>query len=269
MFVLQKIFSIAKKLPWEFRFDRDDSSTATGRVLHPGGPQRRRNADDIPLVEFLRIWSFWIFSRPSPVRDQLVGKVFERRSDYFPIARRDHCDRVGVIGDSLTDDARYSYRLNNIVSQKREVPMTDYLQPVGDGFRRFAAVACLVVAIICATLSLLAFADMAHRQRLDHEGKPLWAGAAFCGLLAIASGWICARLWTGRRANRVTVMPIWFIEVFGALLLAATLWVAREHGILWGGTTGIGVCLSMLFIRRAVRHRLAAETESEAAGTTD
>jgi ATP-dependent Clp protease adaptor protein ClpS len=135
--------------------------------------------------------------------------------------------------------------------------MADYLQPVGDATRRIAAFACLLAALVAAPVTLLIVIDMVRRGDFYYDGKPLWVGAVVCGLIATASGWMAVRLWTDRSANGVTILPVWFIEVFGVLFLTGTIWVGVERGGLWDGSVaiGIGVGVAMLLIRRAVRHR--------------
>src|SRR5438067_12232872 len=96
----------------------------------------------------------------------------------------------------------------------------DYLQPVGDGARRLAALICLPAALIAAAVTGLFVADMIKTGRLEHEGKPVWVGTLVFGLIAVACVWMSIRLLVGRSANGTTLCPIWFIEVFGAVFLA-------------------------------------------------
>ncbi len=63
------------------------------------------------------------------------------------------------------------------------------------------------------------------------------------------------RLPLNQSANGVTLLPVWFIEAFGVLFLAGTVWLGIKQGWVWGGTTTVSVTLAMMFIRRAVRHR--------------
>jgi hypothetical protein len=133
--------------------------------------------------------------------------------------------------------------------------MTDYLQPVGNGLRRIAVLICLPAALVAAAVTALVVTEMVQRGRIDNQGKPLWIAAVVCTLIAVACGWMSVRLWSGRSANGVTILPLWFIELFGAVFLAAGVWAGIENGWGWGGGAGIGVALSMLSIRRAIRRR--------------
>ena len=134
--------------------------------------------------------------------------------------------------------------------------MADYLQPVSDGMRRMTALVCISVALVAAAATGLVIAAMIRDGRLDHDGKPVWIGAVVCGLIALAFGWMAVRLWSGRSANGVTVLPVWFIEVFGCFFLTCMVWVAVERGLDWGIVPAIGVAVAMVRIRWAVRRRV-------------
>lgn len=135
--------------------------------------------------------------------------------------------------------------------------MADYLQPVSDGVRRIAALACLLASLVSGSMTCLVIAGMIERGRLDHNGKPLWIGAAICGLIAAATGWMTVRLWIGRSTNGVTVLPIWFIELFGLLFFIALVWVGIQKGWMLGVSMAVGVAISMLMVRRAIAKHVA------------
>ena len=63
--------------------------------------------------------------------------------------------------------------------------MTDYLQPIGDGLRRIAALACLPAALIAGAVTALVVADMIERQQINYQGKPLWIAAVVCVSAAV------------------------------------------------------------------------------------
>jgi hypothetical protein len=131
--------------------------------------------------------------------------------------------------------------------------MTDYLRPVGLLGRRLALLACLVTTFVGATATAIAVAGMIQDKVVQHQGKPLWLGVGCAGLLTAAAGWLSVRLWSGALANGVTLMPVWFIEAFGALFLTAILW------LLWTGPwraivfEAVSIGVAMLLIRRQVR----------------
>src|SRR5438045_4215885 len=109
--------------------------------------------------------------------------------------------------------------------------MPDYLQPIGRAWRITSIVGCTFTSIICLLLSLLLWTDMIRRHSLDYAGKPLWMGAAGIGVIGVAAAFIAWRL--VRRlaaANGVTLMPTWFIQLFGVLLLVGLCFVAYHRG---------------------------------------
>ncbi len=133
----------------------------------------------------------------------------------------------------------------------------DYLQPVGNGTQRIAAIACLMAGLVATATTVVVVAGMIQRGRLDYNGKPLWVAAVICGLIAVACGWLTVRLAVGQSKNGVTVLPLWFIEAFGMLFLIGTVWVGYEYGLIWGGTSAVSVAVAMILVRRAVRQREA------------
>jgi len=144
-------------------------------------------------------------------------------------------------------------------------PVADYLQPVGPWGKRFAIVAMVAVSLLGAILTARLVASMIERRSLHFQGKPLWVGACVVAVLTAASGWLAIRLLSGQRSiNGVTVMPVWFIEAFGALFLVGMVVVLfTEHAAI-GVPGAIGVGVSMLLIRWQVRQRLREQTNTAA-----
>lgn len=134
--------------------------------------------------------------------------------------------------------------------------MTDYLQPVGRAWRVTSIVGCTLTSVICLLLSLLLWTDMIQRQTLHHEGKPLWAGAAVVGLIGGAAAFIAWRLIQRHAAaNGFTVMPTWFIQLFGVLLLIGNCLVAYHRGSVLFAVEGVFTCLAMIFVGRLIDKR--------------
>jgi hypothetical protein len=134
--------------------------------------------------------------------------------------------------------------------------MTDYLQPVGKAGRITSIVACTMAAIIFLLLSLLMWADMIRRHSLDYEGKPLWVGASFVGAIGVAAGFIAWRLVSRQAAaNGVTMMPTWFIQCFGVLLLAGLCFTAYYRHYVLFLFEGVSICLAMIFVGRHIAKR--------------
>ncbi len=134
--------------------------------------------------------------------------------------------------------------------------MTDYLRPVGVLGKRFALIACLAATFVGATVTVLVVATMIEQRVVQHQGEPLWLGVCIVALLTVAAGWLSVRLWSGALANGITLMPLWFIETFGALfLIGIMLMLFTELAYLVPLEAG-SVVFAMLLVRRQVRRRL-------------
>ena len=134
--------------------------------------------------------------------------------------------------------------------------MTDYLQPVSRACRTTSIVACTAASIICLLLSLLMWTDMICRRSFDYEGKPLWLGAIAVAVIGFAAAFIAWRLVRRQvAANGVTVMPTWFIQFFGVLLLTGSCLVAYQRGSVLFMVEGVFVYLAMIFVGRNIAKR--------------
>jgi len=134
--------------------------------------------------------------------------------------------------------------------------MADYLQSVGKAWRITSIVGCTLVSIVCLLLSLMLWTDMFRRHSFEYEGKPLWMGAAVVGVIGIAAGSIAWRLVRRQvAANGVTVMPTWFIELFGVLLLGGLCLVAYHRDSMLFLYEGVSICLAMIFVGRNIARR--------------
>ncbi len=134
--------------------------------------------------------------------------------------------------------------------------MADYLQPVSRAWRITSIVGCTLTSVICLLLSVMLWTDMIRRHSFDYEGKPLWMGAAVVGVIGLASAFIAWRLVRRQAAaNGVTVIPIWFIQVFGVLLLSGFCFVAYHRDSVVFMFEGISICLAMIFVGRHIARR--------------
>ena len=134
--------------------------------------------------------------------------------------------------------------------------MTDYLQPVGRTWRITSIVACTLTSIICSLLSLLLWTDMIQRHSLDFEGKPLWMAAVLVAFTGAAAAFVAWRLVRRHAvANGITVMPIWFIQLFGVLLLVGLCLVAYYRGTVLFLVEGVFASLAMIFVGQYIAKR--------------
>jgi hypothetical protein len=131
--------------------------------------------------------------------------------------------------------------------------MRDYLQPVGKALRIMSIIGCSLTSIICLLLSLKLWNDMIRRHIFTYDGKPLWIGAAIIGALGIAAGFIAWRLVRRQAAaNGVTVLPTWFIQLFGIFFLIGLCFVAYDRHSVLPVFEGVFICFAMIFVGRHI-----------------
>ena len=134
--------------------------------------------------------------------------------------------------------------------------MSDYLQPVGKASRNFSIVGSTLTSIICLLLSVFLWTDMIQRHSFNDQGKPLWIAALAVGVIGCAGAFIAWRL--VRRltsGNGLTVMPIWFIQLSGALLLVGFSLVAYDRGSILFMVEGMCISLAMILVGRNISRR--------------
>ncbi len=131
--------------------------------------------------------------------------------------------------------------------------MPDYLKPVTRTWKLAAILACVLASVVCLLLSLVLWTEMIQKQVFSYEGKPLWIGGVVLSVLGLASGFCGWRLACRRAsANGVTLLPTWFIQMFGMLFLIGQLVVVYAMGPAFLSIEGILVCLAMIFIGRRI-----------------
>ncbi len=134
--------------------------------------------------------------------------------------------------------------------------VADYLQTVGRAWRIASIAACTLTSFVCLLLSLVLWTDMIRRRSFDYEGKPLWIGAAVVGGIGFAAAYIAWRLFRKQpAANGVTIIPTWFIRLFGVLLLSGLCFVAYYRDSALFLFEGVFVCLAMIFVGRNIAKR--------------
>src|SRR5437016_3296253 len=98
-----------------------------------------------------------------------------------------------------------------------------YLQPVSERSRRVSVIALRIVAGIGGVASAFICVDMFNRHSLEFEGKPIWMAAIVVAVISAAATWISCRLSHNTlSANDVTVIPPWFLRVFGIFMLTTS-----------------------------------------------
>ena len=134
--------------------------------------------------------------------------------------------------------------------------MADYLQPVGKAGRVISIIGCTFTSLVCLIVSLLLWTDMIRRQSFEYEGKPLWIGGLVIGFIGLAAAFIAWRL--VRRdaaANGITVMPVWFIQLFGILFLVGLCFASFYRGTTVFMVQGVIISLAMIFIGRQIARK--------------
>ncbi len=134
--------------------------------------------------------------------------------------------------------------------------MADYLQPVSQPVRRLAIIALGLATLVLVAIVLFLAALPLFAPGFKPEHIPFLLGAiALFGVLLVACAWMLARILKGAPSSSgLTVLPLWFIRVFGVLFIGCAV-VAAWHGqlplllLLEVGSVG----LAMIFVGRLVR----------------
>ncbi len=132
-------------------------------------------------------------------------------------------------------------------------------------------VICAVATSFATVLCLLGFGGICvegvRLHAFDTHKPGLLIGLAIVGLLTFFSAHSAWRLWRGSlSSNGVTLMPTWFVQMFGAFYLAGIAFVAYHHPsypLLAGGAS---IALAMIFFGRHVAKR-KREFGHDASGT--
>lgn len=134
--------------------------------------------------------------------------------------------------------------------------MTDYLQPVGRRLRVASIVCCLLASILSSVLAVILWTDMLSQNSFYYEGKPVWIGALVLTGIGVAAGFIAWRVLRSRTAaNGVTVLPVWFIQLFGVIFLVGLILVAYHRGSVVFAIEGVIVAFAMIFVGRYIAQK--------------
>ena len=125
----------------------------------------------------------------------------------------------------------------------------DYVATVSNHTKWTAVVALLLGTLVSAACFLIVLAVTIVGID-DAPTGPLYGCIAIFGTLTFASGWMLVRLIRHRRAsNGRTVMPEWFIQLFGCVFLIGLCATAMFNGRMWLFAEAFGVAVAMIGIR--------------------
>jgi hypothetical protein len=143
----------------------------------------------------------------------------------------------------------------------------DYLEQVGKPGRTLAIVCLAVSSLLFGTASLFNVVKIACALIAKEDEAKQWIGATALGcLLAGISIWMLIRLVRGTRArNGITTMPIWFLEVLGAMLLAGCVASWILGGLEWIFFEAVFAFGGMLFLRQKINARVRQNADLELA----
>ena len=137
--------------------------------------------------------------------------------------------------------------------------MVDYLDPVSKVARISSIVCCTMASVICLLLSILFWTDMIQRNNFHYQGKPLWIGVASISVVGIFCAFIAWRLICRHTAaNGITVLPTWFIQLFGVLLLIGLCFASYLNGNVLFLVEGISLCMAMILVSRHIANKQKA-----------
>jgi uncharacterized membrane protein YhdT len=139
--------------------------------------------------------------------------------------------------------------------------MVDHLKPVDRRLRRPAAVVVGFGALLL-TVALTGAVALGNDKKHDASQKAIML--AIMTPITLMCWFVAVRLWSGKSSNGVTILPLWFIELFAiAMIVVVTIiyFVGPPEVESYCGPAGLGLFVSMLFIRRQLKTRTAAATE--------
>src|SRR5205807_5989695 len=129
--------------------------------------------------------------------------------------------------------------------------MTDYLQEVGRTGRLLAVLGLALAAAVLAALNVVLVIVAAQQQARAEIPGPLIGCALMFGFLSFASAWMLARLLRrARSSNQITMMPVWFIQLFGVFIGALIVFTALVSDLTLFVLEGLGFALSLVFLPR-------------------
>ena len=132
--------------------------------------------------------------------------------------------------------------------------MSDYLREVGRTARILAIVGLSLAIAVLAVLNLLLVVAVMGGGVPARMLGPLVGSALLFGFLIFASTWMLLQLLQGSRSrNQTTMMPVWFVQMFGILLGAGSVFAAVAGQQPLFVIEGLAVSLTMIFLPRRLR----------------
>ena len=134
--------------------------------------------------------------------------------------------------------------------------MSEYLDPVDPGDRRFAAVVFLVALILFVScecvLALILLSDPAPSVAPPNKPALLLLFLFLTALIAACS-WMLVRINNGTKSsNGITMMPPWFIRCFGCFFLAVAVLAMIQLSV-FEAFIALMLALPMLFVGRLIK----------------
>lgn len=147
--------------------------------------------------------------------------------------------------------------------------MADYLEPVSRGEQLVTIIVLWVATILLSLIVFVLFGLLFQPPKPDAKPTDFWyllAGFLFLGWMLFACVWMLVRFNQDiPPANGHTMMPLWFIRVFGVMFLAgAGLFVWEGHYL--EGVLIIPFGVSMVFVHRVIRRKTQGSTDVSASG---
>ncbi len=128
-----------------------------------------------------------------------------------------------------------------------------YIANVSGPVRSIATVAMLFVCCVSSACLLIIIGLLF----VVHDNAPwghIVGSISIFGFLSFTSGWISVRLIRKQRAaNGQTLMPIWFVQIFGMLFLIGSVTSAVIIRQFWLLGPSIGIAIMMIGVHSLLR----------------
>ena len=132
----------------------------------------------------------------------------------------------------------------------------DYLQTQGRIAKILSAIACAAATAICCLFVAVAAATFFRPNMPAMDRKSAWFVVIFFGLMGVATTTLGYRLARGRVAqNKITTMPVWFIQAFGIFFLIGMALSVYSTGEWLFALEGTSIAIAMIFIGREISRR--------------